>query len=129
MNIKPFEDFIVVRPLEVKVSTIGKPRIQLSQKAKEESGMFDMIVAEVVEVGLGRMLECGMRRPMDAKKGDRIIFPMRCPKFPLAETELWQANGAKLPPLVVINIGHILGVVDTDVEMKYAEALPRINED
>lgn len=129
MNIKPFEDFIVVRPLEVKEGP--KPsRIVLSQKAKEQAGMFDIIIAKVTAVGEGRMLECGTRRPMDVNVGDNIMVPARgIPMFPLAETALWQANGRELPPLIVINIGHILGVVDTgEIELKYAEKTPTLSE-
>lgn len=127
VNIKPFEDYLVVRPLEVKEGP-EKPRIHLSQKAKEQAGMFDILIGEVVEVGPGRMLECGTRRPMDAKRGDKIAVPARgIPMFPLAETALWQANGRQLPPLIVINIGHLLGVVEgADDKLEYADKTPEL---
>jgi len=131
MKIKPFEDFIVVRPLEVKEGP-RPTKIHLSQKAREQAGMFDIVVAEVVAVGEGRLLECGIRRDMGVKEKDRIIFPMRgIPQFPLAETAIWQANGRQLPPLIVINVGHILGVLEEvgNIEFQYAEKTPTISED
>jgi co-chaperonin GroES (HSP10) len=129
MNIKPFEDYITVRPLEVKEGP--KPRIVLSQKAKEQAGMFDLLIGEVVAVGPGRMLECGTRRPMDVKPGDKIMLPSRgIPMFPLSETAIWQANGQMLPPLVVVNVGHMLGVIDPgDIELEYAAKSPTLSDD
>ena len=129
MNITPFEDFIVVRPLEVKEGPKAQ-RIVLSQKAKEQAGMFDILIGEVTAVGSGRILECGNRRPMDVAVGDKVLIPARgVPMFPLAETALWQANGRVLPPLIVVNVGHILGTLEGEIDLKYADSTPRIGED
>jgi co-chaperonin GroES (HSP10) len=125
VNIKPFEDFICVRPMKVKDHTPSG--IILPEKAKN---MFNLITAEVVSVGPGRQLECGDRRAMDVKPGDRVIFRADVPFFPLADTGLWKSNGQKLPPMGVMNIGHLMGtLLDKDLELHYADEMPRIGED
>ena len=124
MNIQPFEDFICVRPMKVKDHTPAG--IILPDKAKN---MFNLITAEVVAVGKGRQLENGSRREMDVKPGDRVIFRADVPFFPLADTGLWKSNGKKLPPIGIMNIGHLMGtLLDKDVELHYAEEMPAIGE-
>lgn len=127
MNIEPFEDYIVVRPLEVKEA---KPSgIVLPEKAKN---FFKIVTARVEAVGQGRLLECGVRRPMDLKKGDTVLFSMHDTRpYPISETALWRANGQQMPNIIIINIGHILGKVQPPegVNLQPVESIKFSSED
>src|SRR5687767_3302198 len=114
MNITPFEDMILVRPVEVKDA---KPNgIHLPDNAKN---FFKIATARVEAVGEGRLLDCGQRRPMPLKKGDHILFSISDTRpYPIHETALWQANGHQQPNLMLINIGHVLAKAEPPDSVK-----------
>ncbi len=67
MKIKPLNDRILVKRLEAEERTKGGIVLPDTAKEKPKEG-------EVVEVGAGRLDEKGERKPLQLKKGDRIIF-------------------------------------------------------
>jgi len=67
MKIRPLQDRIVVKRLEGESKTKGGIIIPDSAKEKPIEG-------EVIAVGNGKVLEDGKVRPLDIKKGDRILF-------------------------------------------------------
>jgi chaperonin GroES len=66
MKIKPLYDRVLVRRLDAEQKTAGG--IIIPDSAKEKPMM-----AEVLAVGQGKLLEGGKVRPMDVKKGDKIL--------------------------------------------------------
>ena len=67
MKIRPLADRIVVKRLEQEEKTKGG--IIIPDTAKEKP-----IEGKVIAVGNGKVLEDGKVRPLDVKKGDRILF-------------------------------------------------------
>jgi chaperonin GroES len=67
MKVKPLQDRILVKRLEVEEKTAGG--IIIPDTAKEKP-----LQAEVVAVGPGRITEDGKRLTMDVKKGDKILI-------------------------------------------------------
>ena len=67
MNVRPLDDRILVKPLEVEEKTAGG--IVLPDTAKEKP-----LEGVVKAVGNGKILEDGKVRPLDVKPGDRILF-------------------------------------------------------
>ena len=67
MNVRPLDDRILIRPLEVEEKTAGG--IVLPDTAKEKSQR-----GEIVAVGSGKLLDSGERAPLSVKTGDRVIF-------------------------------------------------------
>lgn len=67
MNLRPLHDRILVRRLEEQEQMRGGIIIPDSAKEKPQQ-------AEVVAVGVGKMLEDGKRAAPDVKAGDRILF-------------------------------------------------------
>ena len=66
VNIKPLEDWIVVKPLEAEQTTASGLVIPDTAKEKPQEG-------EVLAVGPGRF-EDGNRVPLDVKVGDKVIY-------------------------------------------------------
>ena len=64
---RPLHDRVVVRRIEAQEKTKGG--IIIPDTAKEKP-----IEGEVIAVGNGKVLEDGKVRPLDIKKGDRILF-------------------------------------------------------
>lgn len=118
-KIQPFDDLILVRPYEVGGDNT---RLVLSSKTKAE--LLPYVLAEVLAVGAGRQLDNGQRREMNVKVGDKVMFAITAPIFPLEKSPIARLNGQKLPAQALINIGHLLGVVETDAVLKYAEESP-----
>lgn len=118
-KIQPLDDLILVRPYEV-----GNDNTRLVLSSKTKAEMLPYVLAEVLEVGNGRELECGKRREMNVKKGDKVMFSVGAPIFPLEKSPIARLNGAKLPAQALINIGHLLGVVETDAKLEYADSIP-----
>ena len=118
IKIQPFDDLILVRPYEIGSDS---NRLVLSSKSKAE--MCPYVLAEVVAVGAGRELECGKRRNMNVKIGDKVMFSANAPIFTLEKSQITRLNGARLPAQCLINIGHLLGVVETDAKLEYAETI------
>ena len=67
MNIRPLHDRVIVRRMEEEKTSPGG--IVIPDSATEKP-----IKGEVVEVGKGKILENGDIRPLDVKKGDKILF-------------------------------------------------------
>ena len=67
MNIRPLHDRVLVKRLEEQETTKGG--IIIPDTAKEKP-----IEGEVMAAGNGKILESGKTRPLDVKKGDRILF-------------------------------------------------------
>jgi len=66
MKIKPLYDRVLVRRIDAEQKTAGG--IIIPDSAKEKP-----MVAEVLAVGQGKLLEGGKLRPLDVKKGDKIL--------------------------------------------------------
>mgnify|MGYP000144332842 CR=1 FL=1 len=67
MNIRPLHDRVIVRRIEETRTTPGGIVIPDSATEKPMQG-------EIIAAGKGRILENGTIRPIDVKKGDRILF-------------------------------------------------------
>ena len=67
MKVRPLYDRVIVRRVAEEEKTKGGIIIPDSAKEKPSEG-------EVVAVGAGKANEKGVVRPIDLKKGDRILF-------------------------------------------------------
>lgn len=67
MNIRPLHDRVIIKRMEEEDKTEGG--IVIPDTAKEKP-----VRGEVVAVGNGKLLENGEIRPLDIKKGDRVLF-------------------------------------------------------
>jgi len=67
MNIRPLQDRLVVKRLAEEEKTKGGIIIPDSAKEKPVEG-------EVIAVGNGKFNDDGKLRPLDVKKGDRVLF-------------------------------------------------------
>jgi chaperonin GroES len=67
MNIRPLHDRVIVRRLEEERKTAGG--IVIPDTATEKP-----VQGEVVAVGKGKVLDNGQSRPLDVKKGDKVLF-------------------------------------------------------
>ena len=67
MKIRPLQDRLVVKRLAEEEKTKGGIIIPDSAKEKPIEG-------EVIAVGNGKVAEDGKQRPLDVKKGDRVLF-------------------------------------------------------
>ncbi len=67
MKIRPLQDRVLVKRVAEEEKTKGG--IIIPDTAKEKP-----IEGEVVAVGNGKVLEDGKVRPLDIKKGDRVLF-------------------------------------------------------
>jgi chaperonin GroES len=67
MKIRPLQDRILIKRVEEEQKTAGGIIIPDSAKEKPQEG-------RVVAAGNGKVGEDGKVRPLDVKKGDRILF-------------------------------------------------------
>jgi chaperonin GroES len=67
MKIRPLQDRLVVKRLAEEEKTKGG--IIIPDAAKEKP-----IEGEVIAVGSGKFSDDGKQRPLDVKKGDRVLF-------------------------------------------------------
>jgi chaperonin GroES len=67
MKIRPLQDRLVVKRLAEEEKTKGGIIIPDSAKEKPIEG-------EVIAVGNGKVSDDGKQRPLDVKKGDRVLF-------------------------------------------------------
>ena len=67
MNIRPLKNRIVVKPIEREEQTAGG--IFLPDTAKEKP-----MEGNVIAVGKGKVDEDGDLRPLDVRKGNRVLF-------------------------------------------------------
>lgn len=66
MSWKPLNETYFVRPEEIKVSPL------ILEEYKKNH--IELMTGIVVAVGTGTLLESGVRSPLQAKKGDRVLF-------------------------------------------------------
>ncbi|NLI40459.1 MAG: co-chaperone GroES [Caldisericales bacterium] len=67
MNLRPLGDRVIVKPLDEEETKKGGLYIPDTAKEKPVKG-------EVVAVGPGKILDNGVRVPMDIKVGQKIIY-------------------------------------------------------
>ena len=67
MKFRPLHDRVLVRRAEAETTTAGGIIIPGTAEEKPSEG-------EIVAVGAGYVNEDGKVRPLDVKKGDRVIF-------------------------------------------------------
>ena len=67
MKIRPLHDRILVKRIEEEAKTKGGIIIPDTAKEKPQEG-------KVIAVGTGKVDDDGKVRPLDVKKGDRILF-------------------------------------------------------
>jgi chaperonin GroES len=67
MKIRPLQDRILVKRIEEEDKSKGGIIIPDSAKEKPQEG-------KVIAVGNGRVGEDGITRPLDVKKGDKVLF-------------------------------------------------------
>lgn len=67
MNLRPLQDRVMVKRIEVAETVVGGIIVPDTAKEKPQQ-------AEVVAVGTGKLLENGQRTTLEVKPGDRILF-------------------------------------------------------
>jgi len=67
VKVKPLADRVVVKPLEEAEQKRGSIIIPDTAKEKPQKG-------EVVAVGPGAVGDDGSRKPMEVKKGDKVLY-------------------------------------------------------
>jgi chaperonin GroES len=67
MKIRPLHDRVVVKRLEEERKTASGIVIPDTAAEKPDTG-------EIIAVGNGKVLEDGKVRPLDVKKGDKVLF-------------------------------------------------------
>ena len=67
MKIRPLHDRVLIKRLDEQETTKGG--IIIPDTAKEKP-----IEGQVIAAGNGKILEDGKTRPLDVKKGDRVLF-------------------------------------------------------
>ena len=67
MKIRPLQDRVIVKRVNEEAKTKGGIIITDSAKEKPVEGV-------VVAVGPGKLSDKGEKKPLDVKKGDRILF-------------------------------------------------------
>ncbi len=95
MNIRPLHDRVLVRRMEEERTSPGG--IVIPDTATEKP-----IQGEIIAAGVGKILENGDVRPLDVKKGDRILFG----KYAGTEVKLEGED------LLVMREDDIMGVVE-----------------
>ena len=95
MKIRPLHDRVIVKRLEEERKTASGIVIPDTAAEKPDQG-------EVIAVGNGKILEDGKIRPLDVKKGDKILFGK------------WSGTEVKLDgaDLLIMKESDILGVVE-----------------
>lgn len=95
MKIRPLHDRVIIKRLEEEKTTAGG--IVIPDTAAEKP-----IKGEVIAVGNGKILENGEVRPLDVKKGDKVLFG----KYSGTEVKV---DGEEL---LVLREEDIMGVLD-----------------
>jgi chaperonin GroES len=67
MKLKPLGDRLIVRRVEAEEKTAGGIVLPDSAKGKPQKG-------KVLAAGPGKLLKSGIRRPLQVKNGDTVIF-------------------------------------------------------
>ena len=67
MNLRPLQDRVVVKRIEMAEAVVGGIIVPDTAKEKPQEG-------EVTAVGTGKLLDSGQRTTLEVKSGDRILF-------------------------------------------------------
>jgi len=67
MKVRPLHDKVLIEILDTEEKTKGGIIIPDTAKEKPQEG-------KVVAAGTGRILEDGTKKPLDVKKGDKVLF-------------------------------------------------------
>ena len=67
VKVKPLSDRVVVKPLEEAEQKRGSIIIPDTAKEKPQKG-------EVIAIGPGAVADDGSRKPMEVKKGDKVLY-------------------------------------------------------
>ncbi len=67
MNIRPLDDRVVVKPLDVEEMTPGGIVLPDTAKEKPQTG-------EILSVGPGKLMDNGDRAGLSVRVGDRVIY-------------------------------------------------------
>jgi chaperonin GroES len=94
-KIRPLHDRVIVRRLEEERKSAGG--IVIPDSAKEKP-----IQGEVIAAGTGKIMEDGKVRPLDVKKGDKVLFG----KYSGTEVKIGDEE------LLVMREEDIMGVVE-----------------
>ena len=95
MKIRPLHDRVVIKRLEEEQKTAGGIVIPDSAAEKPQKG-------EVIATGNGKLLDNGEVRPLDVKKGDKVLFG----KFAGTEVKLGDEE------VLVMREDDIMGVLE-----------------
>lgn len=95
MNIRPLHDRVIIKRMEEERKTPGGIVIPDSAAEKPQKG-------EVQAVGKGKILDNGEVRPLDIKKGDKVLFG----KFSGTEVKV---NGEDV---LVMREEDVMGVIE-----------------
>jgi chaperonin GroES len=94
-KIKPLDDRVVVEPLEQDEKTAGGIFLPQTAKEKPQQG-------KVIAVGPGKLLDSGERAPVNAKRGDLVLFA----KYSGTEVEVGDKK------LLIMRESDLLAVVE-----------------
>jgi chaperonin GroES len=67
MKVRPLHDKVLIQRLDTEETTKGGIIIPDTAKEKPQEG-------KVIAVGTGRILEDGTKKPLDIKKGEKVLF-------------------------------------------------------
>lgn len=76
MNLKPLENYVIIKPEEPETETPGGIILTEAKKKNVTTG-------QVLAVGNGRVMESGERIPCNCNEGDVVMYP----QFPTMEIE------------------------------------------
>ena len=95
MKFRPLHDRVLIKPLEKDAKSTGGIIIPDTAKEKPMEG-------KVKAVGAGTLGEDGKLRPLDVKKGDRVLFGK------------WSGTEVKIEgeDLVIMKESDIIGIID-----------------
>jgi chaperonin GroES len=96
MGVRPLNDKVLIKRVEAPEKTKGGIIIPDTANEKPQEG-------EVVAVGKGKVLENGTTKPLDVKKGDRVLFG----KYGGTEINF------KGDDFIILDETDILAVIDT----------------
>ncbi len=67
MKVRPLHDKVLIQRLDTEETTKGGIIIPDTAKEKPQEG-------KVIAVGTGRILEDGTKKPLEIKKGEKVLF-------------------------------------------------------
>ena len=67
MKVRPLHDKVLIQRLDTEETTKGGIIIPDTAKEKPQEG-------KVIAVGTGRILEDGTKKPLEVKKGEKVLF-------------------------------------------------------